>query len=418
MRSRREPPPDGHPLPVDLKLRQHEVQVVAGSDDCLAAAWTDDSRIDGLLGWTCGYAVSVDGGRSWSAPLFHKHAGFAVSGNPTIAADPGGSVYAVAMSVAEDYARGVLEFSSSADFGRTWSAWTPIVSKHDGIPDRPRLLITSDRVLHLVFTNVERNRQGMTVLRSTIQICSSNDLGRTWSQPRTISVGLRRSRWFISGYQGPAIIEIPNRQLLSAWADYYGNTVSVAMGSHAGQVFSPPVRVSLKALPGTSLLSWLLGATFGTPAAEMAADPSGRCVLLSVHEAHAMGPVLLLGSDDGRRTWQRLGQLARHGTNACIRFDSAGLLHAIWTELRGRRVDVRYSTSMDGGHTFSDAVSLAGNGAEIVLPRSSQEREACAMALGSYQSLVIGPEGQVSAFWIDLRAGFLRPRLYQSTWQT
>jgi hypothetical protein len=51
------------------------------------------------------------------------------------------------------------------------------------------------------------------------------------------------------------------------------------------------------------------------------------------------------------------------------------------------------------------------------LPRSSEEREACAMALGSYQSLVVGPQGRISAFWIDLRAGLLRPRLYLSSWQ-
>ena len=417
MNSRRDPPPDGHPLPVDLKLRQHEVQAVSGPGDCLAAAWTDDSRLDGLLGWTCGFAVSGDGGRSWSTPRFHKHAGFELSGNPTIAADNRGTVYAVAMSVAEDYAAGVLEFSSSADAGRTWSDWTTIVSKHDGIPDRPRLLVTGTRVLHLVFANVGRQRRGVPVLRSTIQICSSDDLGRTWSQPQTISTGLHRSRWFISGYQGPAIIEMPNGQLRCSWADYYGNAVHVASGNPGGRLVGPPVRVSLKALPGTSLFSWLLGATYGTPVTTMAADPSGRRVLLSVHEAHVMGPVMLLGSDDGGRTWQRLGQLARLGTNASIEFDAAGRLHAVWTELRGRRVDIRYATSMDAGHMFSEGVSLAGNGAEIDLPRSSEEREACAMALGSYQSLVVGPQGRISAFWIDLRAGLLRPRLYLSSWQ-
>lgn len=417
MSARRGPPADGHPLAAALMLRQHEVQVVAGPGDCLAAAWTDDSRIDGVRGWTCGYAVSADGGQSWSEPHFHKNAAFAVSGNPSIAVDARGVVHAVAMSVQDDYTGGVLEWARSADGGRTWSDWVTIVCRREGIPDRPRLLMTRSGILHLVFSDVGRGRRRLAVLRSTILICSSRDLGLTWSEPRAISLGLHRSRWFVDGYQGPAIIETPNGSLLCSWAEYYGNAVGVSTDCGAGLAFGPPVRVSLKALPGTGLLSWMLGATFGTPVTELAVDPTGRHVVGSVHEAHAMGPVLLLGSADGAGTWRRLGTLARSGTNACLGFDRTGRLHAIWTELRGRRVDVRYATSTDFGRRFSDAVSIAGNGAEIVLPRSTQERQAFVAALGSYQSLVIGPEGRLSAFWIDLRQGLLLPRLYQSTWQ-
>jgi hypothetical protein len=49
------PPEDGRPLPAGLLRRQHEVQVVSGSEGCLAAAWTDDTEMTGMSGWTCGY---------------------------------------------------------------------------------------------------------------------------------------------------------------------------------------------------------------------------------------------------------------------------------------------------------------------------------------------------------------------------
>jgi hypothetical protein len=417
MNRRHVPPPDGHPMQADLKLRQHEVQVVAGPGDGLAAAWTDDSRMDGILGWTCGFAVSSDGGTSWTDTHFYKNPGFAVSGNPTIAAGRHGAVFAVAMSVAPDYASGVLEFSSSTDAGCSWSDWALIVAKHDGIPDRPRLLITADGMLHLVFAHVERQRQGMTVLCSTVQICSSGDSGRSWTQPLTVSTRIDRSRWFISGYQGPAVVEHPNGQLRCSWADYYGNAMWIASATAEGALLGRPLRLPLKRLPGTNLFSWLLGATFGTPATEMAIDASGQRLVVAVYEAHAMAPVLLLGSDDGGASWQRRGQLARRGTNACISFDPAGRLHLMWTEMRGRRVDIRYSTSADGGRSMSGAVSLAGQGAEILLPRSQEAHDECALALGSYQSLVVSPQGRINAFWIDLRAGLSRPSLYQSTWQ-
>lgn len=412
-------PADGHPFPADLKLRQHEVQVVSGPGSCLAAAWTDDTKMDGMHGWICGYSVSLDGGRSWSAPMFHKRSDFAVSGNPTIAVDTHGVVFAVSMSVEDDYSSGILELSRSADAGRSWSAWATIASKQNGIPDRPKLIAATDGNLHLVFSSVERNPRTRTLkmLRSTVQAMRSMDHGETWLEPKTISVGERRSRWFVDGYQGPVIIDAPNRELLVSWADYYGNGVSFSVSRNRGADFDPPVWVRLKALPGTSFLTWLLGATFGTPVTELAVDATGRNIVISVHEAHAMGQILLLGSQDGGKTWSRLAQLARRGTNVSLKFDSSGRLHAIWTELRDQQVDVMYALSSNLGHTFPGAISLAGNGAPVVLPKSSGEREECAVALGSYQSLVIGGDGRASAFWVDLRDGFLRPKLYQSTWQ-
>jgi hypothetical protein len=189
------------------------------------------------------------------------------------------------------------------------------------------------------------------------------------------------------------------------------------MSRNAGSDFDPPVWVRLQALPRTSFFACLLGATFGTPATELALDTTGRNIVISVHEAHALGQVLLVGSQDHGKTWSRLAQLARRGTNASLKFDSTGRLHAIWTELRDQRIDVLYAISSDFGHTFAPAISLAGNGAPVVLSKSSAKREEREFALGSYQSLVIGADGTASAFWIDLRDGLCRPRLYQSTWQ-
>jgi hypothetical protein len=257
----------------------------------------------------------------------------------------------------------------------------------------------------------------LKVLKSTIQVMRSMDQGQSWSEPKTISVGEQRSWWFVDGYQGPAILEGPNGELLVSWADYYGNRVHFSASHNGGADFDPPVSVRLKVPPGTSVLTWLLGATFGTPATEMAVDATGWNIVISVHEAHAMGKVLLVGSQDGGKTWSRLAQLALLGTNASLKFDSTGRLHAIWTELRDHRVDVLYAISIDLGHTFSDAISLAGNGAPVVLPKSSREREECKMALGSYQSLVLGGDGRAFAFWVDLRTGLCRPKLYQSTWE-
>jgi hypothetical protein len=411
------PPSDGHLLPASLRLRQHEAQVVSGPGGCLAAAWTDDTKLEGVDGWACSYVVSLDGGRSWSAALCHKRPDFAVTGNPTIAVDARGMVFAVSMSAQADYSSGILELSHSSDAGRSWSSWTAIASKLNGIPDRPKLVAGSNGNLHLVFASVERTGRKLKMLKSTIQALRSIDRGHTWSEPQTISIGERRSRWFVDGYQGPAVLVAPNCALLVSWADYYGNRVHFSSSHNSGADFEAPISVRLRALPGTGIVTWLLGVTFGTPATELAIDASGRNLVISVHEAHAIGNVLLVGSQDGGRKWSRLAQLTRCGTNASLKFDAAGRLHAIWTELRGRRTDTRYAVSHDLGRSFDPAISLAGSGAFVALPRSSREREECEAALGSYQSLVITDDGEACAVWVDLRYGLTMPKLYQSTWQ-
>jgi BNR repeat-like domain len=404
-------------MPAQLLVRQHEVQAVAGPGGRVAAAWADDTKTSGMSGWTCGYSVSLDRGRSWSAPLFHRRAGFAVTANPTIAMDPRGVVFGVAMSVEDDYGSGILELSSSTDAGGSWTAWRTLVSKRNGIPDRPKLMAAANGDLHLVFSNIERTGRSLKVLKSTIQHTRSTDHGQTWSEPRTISVGRQRSRWLIDGYQGPAIAEAPNGELLVSWADYYGNGMSFSISRNAGVDFDKPVWVRLKALPGTSVLTWLLGATFGTPVTELAVDATARNLLISVHEAHAMGEIVLVGSQDGGRTWGTRRRLTTCGTNASFAFDSTGRLHLIWTELRDQRVDLLYATSSDFGHSLTTAISLAGNGAPVEVPKSTEDREECKAALGSYQSLVIDGDGTASAFWVDLRKGLANPSLYQSTWQ-
>ena len=73
------PPDDGHPLGVALKARQHEVQVVARPNRCLAAAWTDDEHMRGIRGWTCGFSLSFDDGQS---STFHSSTSISTTQSP------------------------------------------------------------------------------------------------------------------------------------------------------------------------------------------------------------------------------------------------------------------------------------------------------------------------------------------------
>lgn len=410
------PPGDGQPLAVDLYLRQHEVQVVCGRDGRLAAAWADDTAPTGMRGWVCRYSASMDGGRTWTAPLDRSRDDFPITGNPTIAMDAKGAIYAVAMSVEQGYARGVLDFARSTDAGLTWSAWKTVASVEDGIPDRPKLLAVGDGNLHLAFAGIERTRRKWTVLKSTIRMMSSDDGGDSWTGAQAISTGDGRSRWFIDGHQGVALREAPGGGLLASWADYYGNRAWFSSRGSGTIDMEQPVPMRLKAAAGTGPFTWVLGATFGTPCTELAVDAGGSQLAISVHEAHAMGRIALAVSDDGGRTWTRRRPLSACGTNACVRFDPSGRLHALWTERRKVTVDVVYAVSDDLGRSFCSPMSLAGTAAPVDMPGDAGGREEVKLALGSYQSLVLCPDGRAMAFWIDLRNGMTKPQLFQSAW--
>lgn len=400
-----------------LKCRQHEVQAVAGPDGRLAIAWTDDSDLNGLAGWTSGFAVREAGNEAWSSTLFHKRADFFVTGNPTVAIDQRGVVFAVAMSALADHSRGLLEITRSHDAGQTWSPWRTIVSKENGIPDRPRLAADRNGVLILAYASIEHTGRRLKVMRGIIEATRSTDGGSTWSAPIVLSPLPRRSRWFLDGYQGAALTTSADGRIAVSWADYYGNRAHFLSGDAAAASFDRPIAMALRLWPGTGLASWALGATFGTPATGLAIDHSGQHVVLSVHEAHAMSHIVLLGSRDRGKTWSRRCKLTRRGTNVALAYDALARLHAIWTELDGQLVDTKYAISHDHGDSFGPATSLAGGSASVKLPSSVGEREAFEEALGSYQSLIITEAGDAHAFWIDFRQGLTRPELAMAHWR-
>jgi BNR repeat-like domain len=404
---RRAPPADGGPFSAALKVRQTEVQVIPGPSGSLAAAWTDDTNLEGFDGLGCSYSVSLDG-EKWSPTLYHKSQTYEVTGNPTIGMDSRGVIYAVAMCVDKDYSKGALELSTSRDGGNTWSPWTTILTRDKGIPDRPKLLAEGEGQLHLVYSDVELVEGSLKHSRVAVKLVQSKDGGQTWSRPSSLSAKPRRSLWFIDGYQGASIQKAATGEIITAWGDYYGSRLRFSKSSDGGATFTDPMAISVRRRPFA----------FGTPATELTADPGGENLVISVHEAHAMRPIVILGSPDRGKTWGRLRELSDHGTNASVTFDASGRLHAMWTELHGGRMDTLYAVSPDHGRTFSAPVSLVGGGYPLHVPRDQTGRDRFEEACGSYQSLVVDAKGRAHAFWLDWRAGFPKPKVYSSSWKS
>lgn len=152
------------------RSQQTEVAMAVGEDGLVFAGWMDDRTNPR----SCAYSVSEDGGKTWSKNIFTttQGSGRAFAGDPTVAIDDAGNLYAGC----QNYASGGLGtnyvlFAYSKDKGETWSEFTRVNQSLD----KPWLGGTQDGTVLLSWLG---NPGG--VKRST-------DYGVTWSEP--ISLG-------------------------------------------------------------------------------------------------------------------------------------------------------------------------------------------------------------------------------------
>ena len=156
------PPDDGHPLGVALKARQHRVQVVAGPES-LSRCSVDRRRSTCAAsgGWTCGFSLSFDDGQSWNIHHYSTSISTtAVTGNPTIAIDSRGVVFAVAMCAEEgNHGRGILQLCTTSgcrsDLGRPWR--TILAPNTTAFPIGLGVVVTKNRDLHLHLLQCREN---------------------------------------------------------------------------------------------------------------------------------------------------------------------------------------------------------------------------------------------------------------------
>src|SRR5262249_34865406 len=141
---------------------------------------------------------------------------------------------------------------------------------------------TRNQDLHLVYASVEQTGRRLKALTSSIRMIQSTDGGDTWSEPHTISPEARRSRWFVDGYQGAALVEAPTGALFVSWADYYGNGVNCSVRPRPRGGFDTPTRALLPRSHAAGALGWMLGASYGTPATELAVEDTGEHIVISI----------------------------------------------------------------------------------------------------------------------------------------
>jgi hypothetical protein len=108
--------------------RQSEVALATGPGGLAIAGWMDErsSRV-------CAFSFSTNGGVSWSRNVSIPNATGMFVGDPAVAIDGGGTMYAVCQEYLNVGTTGNIRMMTSTDKGVTWSAIRTI----GGAPDKP-----------------------------------------------------------------------------------------------------------------------------------------------------------------------------------------------------------------------------------------------------------------------------------------
>ncbi|MBH0116987.1 exo-alpha-sialidase [Salinibacterium sp. NG253] len=327
-------------VPLDLSAAGQDAedpQIAVAPNDTFTAVW---DRFDGSNSIVQS-SSSTDGGVTWSAPI-----DVSVAGQPAqtaqVSAATDNSLTAVWRR--NNGSRNVIQASSSADGGATWS--TPVdVSDDARNSTTPQVTIAADNTR----TAVWRRNSGSNQI---IQASTSTDNGITWSVPADLSAAGQDS-------DTPQISAAPDNSLTALWerSDGSDGIVQVSTSNDSGASWSVPVDLS--AAGGTAVQGQIT----------VAADGSRTAVWLRGNGSERIAQVST--STDGGATWSAAIDISAIGENARepqLAATPDNTLVAVWhRQDSGDRI-LQASFSTDQGVTWSPAADISAVGSDTAGP--------------------------------------------------
>ena len=389
--------------------------------------------------------VSIDGGVTWEGPSQPPFLAedIGAGGDPVVAFDREGNVYVIFISIGvEEFTVGPaadaatvssIGITKSEDGGRTWnepiSTYRSTIDKNLapsrsgrlegdislGFLDKPWVTIGPSAddpdkdIIYVTYTHFESVYPivfpfsgnfpffGVPVLETSIQVVSSDDGGRSWSQPVVVSPVVRRV-FAAGGGSEPDASEEESQELQDAPGEATGSqrvlqgsqpqvatdgTVYVtwldstdddsqeglaenyiARSEDDGKTFGKPVRTSVFNETGFSPRNGFFR-YWGSSFPQIATGPGDEVYIVYIGRPPDSsvddGDVYFTRSLDRGETWSRTRQLNGDETHHLQFFPSIatspnGDLHVMWGDFRDDRAQTRYhiyyTTSSDKGATW------------------------------------------------------------------
>lgn len=338
--------PTGGPLPPakfgkNVKLnddtgkgRQTEVALAVGPDGLVLAGWMDERATR-----VCAFSFSTDGGSTWSKNVSIPNSMGAFVGDPAVAIDGGGTMYAICQQYINAGSTGNIRLMTSSDKGATWSAIRSIQSA----PDKP-----------WAGGGVQKGTVFVSWLGNPGGIKRSTDSGMTWGPTQSLG-NLIHGTAIVTSTTG--LVHVPYN------LDSQRNQLRYLRSKNNGDTYE--AGRDLVADMGTFCFSCN---PRQHPIVGAAADPTGRKVAITWTSRMTGGQgdddVWLLWSADGGDTWTKPLRVNDNPTasrqfESWVAVDDYGRVHVAWTDFRnGGRNETWYARSADPTKGFEPNVQV------------------------------------------------------------
>jgi hypothetical protein len=346
---------------------QSEVAMAAGPNGLVLTGWMDSRSTR-----VCAFSSSTDGGLTWSRNVSIPNATGMFVGDPSVAIDGGGTLYAVCQEYLNVGVTGNIRMMTSTDRGATWSAISTIQSA----PDKPWAGGgTTDGTLFVSW------------LGSAAGIKRSLDHGATWGPIEPLG-NIIHGTGITASTSG--LLHVPYN------LDSARNQLRYVRSKDNGTTYDAPRDL----IPDMGTFCFTCSPR-QHPIVGSAADPTGRTVAITWSSQMPGGQgdddVWLLFSKDGGDTWTQPIRVNDNTTasrqfQSWVAVDAHGRVHVAWTDLRdGGQNETWYARSADPTKGFEPNLQVTdGRGS------------ASTSFLGDYKGIAVqGPD--VLVVWQDTR---------------
>lgn len=302
---------------------QSEVTLATGPNGLAMAGWMD-SRADRV----CAFSVSKDGGATWGKNVSIPNAAGQFVGDPAVAIDGLGTLYAVCQEYVDlDAGTGNVRLMTSTDRGDTWSPIRTIQTA----PDKPWAggSLTDGSVF-------------VSWLGRTAGIKRSTDRGATWGPTQSLG-NIIHGTAIVTSTTG--LVHVPYN------LDSDRNQLRYLRSSDGGSTWEK--TRDLVADMGKFCFEC---SPRQHPIVGAAADPTGKTVAITWTSTMTGGDgnddVWLLYSNDGGATWGKPLRVndnpsASRQLQSWVAVDACNRVHVAWTDLRNNKNEVWYARSAD-----------------------------------------------------------------------
>ena len=346
---------------------QSEVTMAAGPGGLVLTGWMDSRSTR-----VCAFSSSTDGGLTWSKNVSIPNNTGMFVGDPAVAIDGGGTMYAVCQEYLNVGVTGNIRMMTSTDHGATWSAIQTIQSA----PDKPWAGGgTTDGTLFVSW------------LGNAAGIKRSLDHGATWGPIQPLG-NIIHGTGITASQSG--LLHVPYN------LDSARNQLRYVRSKDNGGTYDAPRDIV--ADMGTFCFTC---SPRQHPIVGSSADPTGRTVAITWSSTMPGGQgdddVWLLYSKDGGDTWTQPIRVNDNPTasrqfQAWVAVDAHGRVHVAWTDLRDNgQNETFYARSADPTKGFEPNQQVTdGRGSAMT------------DFLGDYKGIVVqGPD--VLVVWQDTR---------------